>query len=137
MSRPLFNVQRSTITTTPSYSRTLVNRHFTPKKVKHPGPFFGHFWDLVPRRDPFSDIFSGGADVGLLVIHFVVLYAKGGGKNGRHVSQSEAFNVAAMSWIGLKGGDLAASRIQHRISLLVTLQPFPRSPSCPGSRMPR
>ncbi|KAJ8693517.1 hypothetical protein PTI98_008504 [Pleurotus ostreatus] len=42
----------------------------------------------------------------------VVLYAKGGGKNGRHVSQSEAFNVAAMSWIGLKGGDLATSRIQ-------------------------
>ena len=30
----------------------------------------------------------------------VVLYVKGGGKNGQNVSKSEAFNVAAMSWIG-------------------------------------
>ncbi|KAL4268662.1 hypothetical protein AB1N83_001670 [Pleurotus pulmonarius] len=39
---------------------------------------------------------------GLTVGEVVVLYVKGGGKNGQHASQSEALNIAATSWIDFK-----------------------------------
>ncbi|KAJ8700697.1 hypothetical protein PTI98_003700 [Pleurotus ostreatus] len=54
------------------------------------------------RRLALGDIGFIFLEQGLMLGEVVVLYAKGGGKNGRHASQSEAFNVAAMSWIGLK-----------------------------------
>ncbi|KAF4607651.1 hypothetical protein EYR38_001724 [Pleurotus pulmonarius] len=54
------------------------------------------------RRLALVDVGFIFLEHGLMVGEVVVLYVKGGGKNGRHTSQSEAFNVAAMSWIGFK-----------------------------------
>ncbi|KAF9496301.1 hypothetical protein BDN71DRAFT_1430406 [Pleurotus eryngii] len=71
------------------------------------------FTSLVLAADPlsvrnlleivfYSDIGFIFLEHGLTVGEVVVLYVKGGSKNGQHASQLEAFNIAAMSWIGFK-----------------------------------